>query len=204
MVGARGIGWGAGRCISGPNHGGMHRFAGDVASNAGILRCRRVHGVKSARHNAAGTSGTSAARLQACCPQTPRDAARDAPDLPWHTPKTPVGRRGVSLIYLRSTRVEANASPAPLHCHHPRRPWRSGASTCSLPCLLPSRPCRAIYRLGRLARTCSSPTGSGPEGSSPNETFTGRCQPPTSAYDGLMARSGFPHTTDLQGQHGSD
>ena len=29
----------------------------------------------------------------------------------------------------------------------------------------------------RLARTCSSPTGSGPEGSSPNETFTGRCQP---------------------------
>src|SRR5690606_1368970 len=33
---------------------------------------------------------------------------------------------------------------------------------------------------GRLVRTCSSPTGSGPEGSSPNETFTGRCQPPTS------------------------
>jgi DNA polymerase-3 subunit gamma/tau len=28
-----------------------------------------------------------------------------------------------------------------------------------------------------LARTCSSPTGSGPEGSSPNETFTGRRQP---------------------------
>ena len=36
-----------------------------------------------------------------------------------------------------------------------------------------------IYAIGRLARTCSSPTGSGPEGSSPNETFTGRCQPPT-------------------------
>src|SRR3569623_1835885 len=34
-----------------------------------------------------------------------------------------------------------------------------------------------IYGPERLARTCSSPTGSGPEGSSPNETFTGRCQP---------------------------
>jgi DNA polymerase III subunit gamma/tau len=45
-------------------------------------------------------------------------------------------------------------------------------------CPLAIRPVMADIGLRRLARTCSSPTGSGPEGSSPNETFTGRCQPP--------------------------
>jgi len=54
---------------------------------------------------------------------------------------------------------------------------------------------------GRLARTCSSTTGSGPEGSSPNETFTGRCQPPTCLYDGVMTTGRFPNL-DLEGHDG--
>ena len=44
-----------------------------------------------------------------------RDAAGDAPRPWWHRPKTPAGRRGVSLFHLRTTRVGANASPVPLH-----------------------------------------------------------------------------------------
>ena len=48
--------------------------------------------------------------------QAPRDAARDAPELRYHKPKTPIGRRGESLIIVADYPREEQASPAPLHC----------------------------------------------------------------------------------------
>ena len=44
-----------------------------------------------------------------------RMAPGKSPDPLRIKPKTPIGRRGVSLISLRTTRVGAYASPAPLH-----------------------------------------------------------------------------------------
>ena len=69
-------------------------------------------------------------------------------------------------------------------------------------CTLAFAPILSDIALGRLARTCSSPTGSGPEGSSPNETFTGRCQPPIFAYDGRMAKGSSKQFDGIKGQHG--
>ena len=47
-------------------------------------------------------------------PHASRDAARDAPEPRYHKPKTPIGRRGASLICLRTDRCGDQTSPAPL------------------------------------------------------------------------------------------
>ena len=64
-------------------------------------------------HKAAGRGGDVGG-----CPVVGRprscDAARDAPGPGYHKPKIPIGRRGASLICLRTNRVGARASPAPL------------------------------------------------------------------------------------------
>ena len=72
-------------------------------------------GGKVAMHKAAGKGGDLGGCPVAGHPCS-RDVARDAPGSRYHKPKTPIGRRGESLICLRTSRVGAIASPAPLHC----------------------------------------------------------------------------------------
>ncbi len=122
-------------------------------SDAGGSRGSRLRGI-----TRPGPAGLLRLGCQSSAPQTSRDAARMHPASHGISPKprsageTPersalptksssgafrekgghesYARMAGASPHLRSTRVEANASPAPLHCHHPRRPWRSGASTC--------------------------------------------------------------------------
>ena len=83
--------------------------------HARAARCGVAQGTKPGTHEPGGSKETrcwhSGRRLS--CHRS-RDAAGDAPRPWWHRPKTPAGRRGVSLFHLRTTRVGANASPVPL------------------------------------------------------------------------------------------
>ena len=72
--------------------------------HARATRCGVAQGTKPGTHEPGGSKETrcwhSGRRLS--CHRS-RDAAGDAPRPWWHRPKTPAGRRGVSLIHLRTT-----------------------------------------------------------------------------------------------------
>ena len=84
--------------------------------HARVARCGAAQGAKPGTHEPGG-SNEGGAGIPAAdrVSHRSRDAAGDAPRPWWHRPKTPAGRRGVSLFHLRTTRVGANASPVPLH-----------------------------------------------------------------------------------------
>ena len=72
--------------------------------HARVARCGVAQGTKPGTHEPGGSKETrcwhSGRRLS--CHRS-RDAAGDAPRHWWHRPKTPAGRRGVSLFHLRTT-----------------------------------------------------------------------------------------------------
>ena len=112
MVGAGEVGWGGSRVAPGRKHDGMIRFAGDAATNAGAIRMQGGSGDKAATHEAAAEAGRCGGFRTLAAGMILRDAARDAPEPPCHRPKTPIGRRGVSLTYIADYPRGANASPA--------------------------------------------------------------------------------------------
>ena len=67
-------------------------------------------------------------------PHASRDAARDAPEPRYHKPKTPIGRRGASLICLRTDRCGDQTSPAPLTSPSTRGGNAGGRFVTSAPC----------------------------------------------------------------------
>jgi len=115
------VGWMVGRRCPGRKQVGMIRFAGDAASNArgGSMRDRSR---RPGRHAWGGRRDRARQDLRsALCNGLHglRDAARDAPGPACHTPKTPVGRRGASLVSFADYPRGASASPAPLLLCHP-------------------------------------------------------------------------------------
>ena len=117
------VGWFGSRSGPGQKYRGMGQFAGQAAANARGARCRALQGARSPCIRRLGEVVNVGG-----CPVTghpcSRDAARDAPELRYHKPKTPIGRRGESLIHccgLPASGLEA--SPAPLHC--PQKGQRS-------------------------------------------------------------------------------
>ena len=66
--------------------------------NARTIRMQDGSGDQAATHEAAADGGALRWIPDARSRQVLRDAARDAPEPSCHTPKTPIGRRGVSLI----------------------------------------------------------------------------------------------------------
>jgi len=109
----------------------MNRFAGDAAINAGwghagFTEDRKLPGMGSGSRDVGPQAGAPSHRS--------RDAARDAPGLSCHKPKTPVNRRGVSLTNTADYRSGANASPVPLHSKLRGRNWPSGAFARPISC----------------------------------------------------------------------
>ena len=82
----------------------MIRFAGDAAGTREPSECEDGSGDKAATHEAAAEAGRFGGFRPFVSRQVPRDAARDAPEPSCHTPKTPIGRRGVSLILIADYR----------------------------------------------------------------------------------------------------
>ena len=105
------VGWFGSRPGPGRKYLGMGRFAGQAAGNARGARCGAPQGAGPPRMR---WPGEVVMRVDARSPaaHAPRDAARDAPGPWYHKPKTPIGRRGASLIQLRTTRARST----------PRRP----------------------------------------------------------------------------------
>ena len=82
-----------------------------LLARGGVPICGGVRGTRPPRLRRLQRRGV-AVDSGRCSQHVPRDAARDAPDLMCHRPKTPIGRRGVSLTYIADYPRGANASPA--------------------------------------------------------------------------------------------
>ncbi len=119
-----------------PRHGSVRRSS----------RCRRqgcsmqsAPGSKVTMHKVAGRGGDRRVDSQSQAAHASGDAARDAPGLRYHKPKTPIGRRGESLILFADYPRwgESLAGPASL-LHHTEAARPAGAS-----------PCRQFHRRSR-------------------------------------------------------
>src|SRR5688572_17933891 len=125
------------RAASGGNHHGKDRFAGQAAITRGSLNVELPTERSLARMSWAGaTKAVLAIRPPTALPRS-RDAAGDAPRPWWHRPKTPAGRRGVSLFHSRTTasgqtprRSRFTSSMRGRFFENSEAGWLSGASVC--------------------------------------------------------------------------
>ena len=91
------------------------------------------------------------------------DAARDAPGLRYHKPKTPIGRRGESLIHLRTTRARIEPRRPRFTCPKGQRSLKPEAMR---PAGASARP--AVYSLA--SATTGSSRAAERAGMKPNPT----------------------------------
>ena len=120
------VGWFGSRAGSGLKYLGMGQFAGQAAAKRmgrpmwGAPGGKAAHIRGRERWAMPGRPGCQAAHAF-------RDAARDAPEPGYHKPKTPIGRRGESLILFADYPRRGNrlAGPASLPIN-PRRQRRRG------------------------------------------------------------------------------
>ena len=83
----------------------------DKPLSRGVEQCLLRQGSEAAGHGQRGSGIVRSSGSASVRPHRSRDAARDAPEPSCHKPKTPIGRRGVSLIHSADYRYGANASP---------------------------------------------------------------------------------------------
>ena len=93
---------------------------------------RESSGDKAATHEAAADGGALRWIPDVRSRRVLRDAARDAPGMACHRPKTPIGRRGVSLIYLLRTTARGKGLAGPFASLYLilRGFWPPDASAC--------------------------------------------------------------------------
>ena len=119
---------GAGSLASGLKYRGMGRFAGQAAAHAGGVRYGTLQGARLPRIRRPGEVAMRVdSRSQAA--RVPGDAARDAPGLRCHKPKTPIGRRGESLMFFCGLTASGQPPRRPrFTIHQPEAETPAGAS----------------------------------------------------------------------------